>query len=143
MKGWNWGQRRFPDDPGRALLASLGAVELVPLLPGLYVYGLAGRDGKVFYVGQSRDLYRRIHEHQKTYGDALAAVLAVRVASDWSMTVTEDFLIDRLQPAMNVHGMSDETDRIRKRAARRSLQKRAMQESLAEQRAVAGDDQAG
>jgi excinuclease UvrABC nuclease subunit len=135
---WFW-ERPEPEDPAAALLRSLGAVKVVPMLPGLYAYGLVGRDGQVFYVGQSKDLHRRIHEHVKTYGDALVSVLAVRVGSDWSMTVTEDFLIDRLQPVMNVHGMSDEADKIRARQARRSARFREIQLTRAEQKAVAGE----
>lgn len=134
--------RRETEDPGRALLVSLGATEFIPLT-GLYTYGLAGADGKVFYVGKSANVMRRIAEHQVTYGSALVSVLLLRCESDWSMTVAEDFAIDRLQPAMNTHGMSDETDRIRERIARRSLRTREVQLAMAEQKAVAGDDQAG
>jgi excinuclease UvrABC nuclease subunit len=136
---WRLWVPRETGDAGRALLASLGAVEVVPMLPGMYAYGLVGRDGKVFYVGRTTDMHRRIYEHVKTYGDALVSVLAVRVASDWSMTVTEDFLIDRLQPPMNVHGMSDEAEKVRDRMARRRLRVQHAQLAAAEQKAVAGD----
>jgi excinuclease UvrABC nuclease subunit len=135
---WPWA-RRVPEDPGVALLRSLGAVEMFAPLSGRYVYGLVGLDGKVFYVGQSENIMTRLGAHLKTYGDNLASVLLVKVASEWSMTVTEDFLIDRVQPAMNVYGMADEADRVRARMARRQVRTRDMRAAKAEQKAVAGE----
>ena len=54
------------------------------------------------------------------------------------MTTTEDFLIDRLQPVMNVHGMSDEEQRIKERIARRSGRQKAVQQGLREAGLPAG-----
>jgi hypothetical protein len=134
-----WTRPAEPEDSGVALLKSVGAVELFAPLTGFWVYGLVGPDGKVFYIGQSANIMTRLGAHVKTFGANLTSVLLVKVSSEWSMTVTEDFLIDRVQPPVNVHGMSDESDRIRSRMARRSQRRFAVHEALVEQKAVAGE----
>lgn len=115
-----------------ALLAVLGVTFTIP--PdggGMWVYGLRDSDAVTFYVGKSGHILTRLGAHRKTYGDTLVSVWLVPVRSVWSMTVTEDFLIDRLQPRMNVHGMADEEDLIKERIARRAARTRAVHRGLA------------
>lgn len=128
-------RRREPEpvDQKAALLAVLGATGQVPAPAfGFWVYGLREADGTTFYIGKSANLLTRLGAHHKTYGEALAGVWLVRCASEWQMQVTEDFLIDRFQPRMNVHGMSDEEQKIRERIMTRSARQRNMHLALSE-----------
>lgn len=128
-------RRREPEPPDQnaALLAVLGATGQVPAPAfGCWVYGLRDASGETFYIGKSENLLTRLGHWHKTYGDALASVWLVRCASEWQMQVTEDFLIDRFQPRMNVHGMSDEETRIRERIMTRSRRIRSVHAALAE-----------
>lgn len=138
---WPWRKAPEPESPEQELLRVLGAVHVIPPTgPGYFVYGLVGHDGVTFYTGQSGDILTRLGAHLKTYGDAIAEVWLVPVSSKWSMEVTEDFLIDRLQPRVNVHGTSNEADLIRERLARRRSERMRQQHlALAEQKAVAGE----
>jgi hypothetical protein len=115
-----------------ALLAVLGATTVLP--PdgaGFWVYGLRNAAGETFYVGQSGSLLTRLGYWRKVYLDTLVSVWLVQVNSERSMTVTEDFLIDRLQPRMNVHGMADEEKRVQARIAHRAERTRAAHRALA------------
>ena len=123
---------RQPASFESALLEVLGVTTVIP--PdgaGRWVYGLRDGAAETFYVGKSGHILTRLGEHRKTYGDTLVSVWLVPVRSVWSMTVTEDFLIDRLQPRMNVHGMADEEELIKERIARRAARTRAVHEGLA------------
>lgn len=133
MTGRSW-RRKNPLAPGAEseLLAVLGVTFTIP--PdgaGMWVYGLRDGDPGTFYIGQSEHILTRLGAHRKTFGDTLVSVWLVPCTSVWSMTVTEDFLIDRLQPRMNVHGMANEEALIKARIARRAARTRAVHEGLA------------
>ena len=125
--------RRKPEPPSfeEALLAVLGVDWVLP--PdgaGMWVYGLRNAAGETFYVGKSEQ-----HSHpagrapQDLPGHAHVGVAgAVRVGV--AMVTTEEFLITRLKPAMNVHGMSDEAARVKERIARRAARTKAVQQGL-------------
>ena len=135
-------RKREPEqaDPREVLLAALGAVTDIPVpATGFWCYGLRGHDGVTFYVGQSANLLTRLGHWHKVYGDALAAIWLVRCANEWDMSITEDFLIARLKPAVNVRGTSDELARIRDRVLNRNQARgRAMGLALHESRAAEG-----
>lgn len=145
-------RRARPADPVReheaALLAALGATETLPADgAGFWVYGLRDGAGETFYVGKSASIWTRLGAHRRRFGATLCSVWLVRRASEWSMVVTEDFLIDELQPRLNVHGMADEEERVRDRtlakARRRSARTAAVHTALREHEAVSGEQVAG
>lgn len=110
-----------------ALLAVLGVTGVIPADgAGMWVYGLRDAAGETFYVGQSESVLTRLGAHRTAFGALLCSVWLVPVTSPWAMTTTEDFLIDRLQPRMNIRGMADEEAQLRARAARTSAASRAV-----------------
>lgn len=114
-----------------SLLSALSVTfALPPDGDGMWVYGLRNAAGETFYVGKSGNILTRLGAHRKTYRDTLVKVWLVPCASEWAMTTTEDLLIDRLQPVMNVHGMSDEAERVKARIARKSERQKAVQQGL-------------
>ncbi len=114
-----------------ALLSVLGVTGILP--PdgdGMWVYGLRNAAGETFYVGKSENILTRLGAHRKTYRDTLIAVWLVPCESVLAMVTTEEFLINRLKPAMNVHGMDDEAARVKERIARRSARTKAVRQGL-------------
>lgn len=137
-----------PVDREAALLAALDATETLPADgAGFWVYGLRDAAGETFYVGKSASIWTRLGAHRRKFGDTLCSVWLIRRPSEWSMVVTEDFMIDELQPRLNVHGMADEEERIRSRVVtrgkRRSARTAAVHAALAEQEAAFGDQVTG
>ena len=104
MAGMSW-RRKQPADFGqavseKALLGVLGVTFTIP--PdgaGMWVYGLRDGDPGTFYIGQSEHILTRLGAHRKTFGDTLVSVWLVPCTSVWSMTVTEDFLIEQAAAA--------------------------------------------
>lgn len=126
-----------------AVLAALGVTLIIP--PdgsGMWVYGLRNAAGETFYVGQSAQILTRLGAHRKVYRATLTSVWLVPCEDAWDMTVTEDFLIKRLKPVMNVHGMSDETEKIKERIARKASRQKAVNAGLREVGLQAGWDHA-
>lgn len=119
-------RRRKPDPapaPPRDLLDLLGAVPLsaigIPREGDCFVYGLGNAEGECFYVGLSESLYTRLGVWQKTYGDYLTEIRVLRCRDAADMDVTENFLIYRMQPRMNINGTENE-ERRRKAKARKA-----------------------
>ncbi len=112
--------RKPPPAPPRDLLDLLGAVPFSELpLPregDCFVYGLGNAGGECFYVGLSMSLYTRLGVWQKTYGDYLTEIRVLLCRDEDDMNVTENFLICRMQPAMNVNGTENEKRRQQARA---------------------------
>jgi hypothetical protein len=81
-----------------------------------FVYGLDNADGECFYIGLSESLLTRLGMWQKHYGDYLAGIRVLRCTDAEDMDVTENFLIKRMQPRMNVNGTENEERRRRAKA---------------------------
>ena len=123
---WLRSRPDVPERPEAALLRVLGATDQIPAPAfGCWVYGLLGHDGETFYIGQSENLLTRLGHWHKVYGDTLAGVWLVACANEWDMSVTEDFLISRLKPRVNIRGASDELAQIRARVLSRKQQRGA------------------
>jgi hypothetical protein len=102
------------------LLGLLGAVphgEIgLPREGECFVYGLDRADGTCFYIGKSESPYTRWGTWLTTYGDYLAGIRVLRCKNRDDMEVTELFLIERMQPEMNVNGTENEGRRRKVRA---------------------------
>jgi hypothetical protein len=85
------------------LLRSLGAIDL-PDLRGYIVYVLWNSADTVIYVGQSASLVTRLERHLAKHGDKIARISVIRCESRRRMDLTEAWLIDRLQPGLNISG---------------------------------------
>jgi hypothetical protein len=79
-----------------------------------FVYALDGPDGTCFYIGLSESLFSRLDHWRRTYGDYLAGIRVLRCEDADDMIRTENFLIKRMQPRMNVSGT--ETEKRRRQA---------------------------
>jgi hypothetical protein len=124
-------RRRRPDPgyslvaipgPPRDLLDLLGAVPFgeigVPRKGECFVYGLDNETDGCFYIGLSESLYTRLGVWQKTYGNYLTGIRVLRCRDAADMDVTENFLIGRMQPRMNVNGTETAERRRRAKATR-------------------------
>ena len=105
-----------PPEP-QGPLAYLGAKTLI-IPRGPWVYALHEPNDSVFYVGQSENLASRIGRHVEGYGQRLHHASLIECTSENHMYVTEQWLIDMLQPSMNTLGTENEE---RMRAVRRRL----------------------
>ena len=88
-----------PPDPMEFL-----GMKRVEIPRGYWVYALLDATEDVFYVGQSENLASRIGRHVEAYGARLVAIRYLECRSEQHMYVTEQWLIDMLQPPMNVLG---------------------------------------
>jgi hypothetical protein len=115
-----WGRLRRGRSPAAQLLAGLGA-ETFGCFPsqGFCVYCLWDDRDVLLYVGQTTNLLRRLGEHQQspTRG-AFVRVSLFRCYSERQMHLTEEWLIDRLQPPLNVWGTRDQEERANSRMER-------------------------
>jgi hypothetical protein len=75
---------------------------------GFYVYCLWNADGDVIYVGQSTNIFSRLGQHAKNPQKAaeITRVTLTRCPDQKSMDRIERALIVRMQPKLNIAGLS-------------------------------------
>jgi predicted GIY-YIG superfamily endonuclease len=125
-----------PSRPAPTMLEVYGA-RLLPDLSGWWVYALgASTDGRVWYVGITSSLKRRLDEHEHAHPDLWDPRLVYLVPADSEpqACIRQLTLIDYYQPERNTLGT---TEVLRKRVASLDKPKGTWSKSLDRSQATA------